>query len=128
MHPRVTKAAVEKPNSSAPRRHATATSRPVLSCPSVCTTILPRRSFITRTCCVSANPNSQGNPACLIEDSGEAPVPPLSPLIRTTSPCPLETPAAMVPTPTSDTSLTCILASGLTFLRSWISCAKSSIE
>ena len=53
-----------------------------------------------------------------IDDSGEAPVPPLSPLINTTSPCPFETPAAMVPTPASDTNLTCILDSGLAFLRS----------
>ena len=33
-----------------------------------------------------------------------------------------------VPTPTSDTSLTEMRAFGLAFLRSWISCARSSIE
>jgi hypothetical protein len=33
-----------------------------------------------------------------------------------------------VPTPTSDTSLTEIEARGLAFFRSWISCARSSIE
>ena len=63
-----------------------------------------------------------------MEDSGDAPVPPLSPLINTTSPCPLDTPAAMVPTPDSATSLTCTRADGLEFFRSWISCARSSME
>ena len=53
-----------------------------------------------------------------IELKGEAPVPPLSPLISTTSACALATPAAIVPTPTSATSLTAMRASGLTFLRS----------
>ncbi len=42
--------------------------------------------------------------------------------------CALATPAATVPTPTSETSLTLIRASGLAFFRSWISCARSSIE
>jgi hypothetical protein len=65
-----------------------------------------RRSFITSTCCVSASPSSHGMPACLIEVSGEAPVPPSSPLISTTSACALATPAATVPTPTSATSFT----------------------
>jgi hypothetical protein len=40
----------------------------------------------------------------------------------------LETPAATVPTPTSDTSFTEMRAPVLTFLRSWMSCARSSIE
>ena len=40
----------------------------------------------------------------------------------------LETPAATVPTPTSDTSFTETSPSGLTFLRSKMSCARSSIE
>ena len=47
MHPKVTSGAVEKPNSSAPRMAAIATSLPVLSCPSVCRTTLERRLFIT---------------------------------------------------------------------------------
>ena len=38
------------------------------------------------------------------------------------------TPAATVPTPASETSFTEILASLLEHLRSYISCAKSSIE
>ena len=63
-----------------------------------------------------------------IEDSGEAPVPPLWPLIKTTSPWPFETPAAIVPTPDSATSLTWTRALGFEFLRSWISWARSSIE
>ena len=67
-------------------------------------------------------------PACLIDVSGLAPVPPSWPLIRTTSLWALATPAATVPTPTSATSLTLIRARGLAFLRSWISWARSSIE
>ena len=50
--------------------------------------------------------------------SGEAPVPPSWPLMRTTSALPLETPAAMVPTPTSATSFTLIRASWLAFFKS----------
>ena len=50
--------------------------------------------------------------------SGEAPVPPSWPLISTTSACALATPAAMVPTPTSATSLTLMRASRLAFFRS----------
>ena len=76
MQPIATSGAVEKPNSSAPSSAAIATSRPVCSLPSVCTRMRLRRSFITSTCCVSARPSSHGMPACLIEVSGEAPVPP----------------------------------------------------
>ena len=39
-----------------------------------------------------------------------------------------DTPAATVPTPTSDTSLTCTRADGFEFFRSWMSCLRSSIE
>jgi hypothetical protein len=60
--------------------------------------------------------------------SGEAPVPPLSPEISTWSACAFTTPAAIVPTPTSDTSFTLIRALGFAFFKSWISCARSSIE
>jgi hypothetical protein len=35
-----------------------------------------RRLFSTSVWCVSARPSSQGRPACLIEVSGDAPVPP----------------------------------------------------
>ena len=76
MQPLTTRAVVANPNSSAPSRQATATSLPVFNCPSVCTTMRPRRSFCTSTCWVSATPSSQGMPACFMEDSGEAPVPP----------------------------------------------------
>ena len=118
MQPITTSAAVATPHSSAPSSVAIATSRPVFIWPSVWTTIRPRRPFWTRTCCVSATPSSQGRPECLIEDSGDEPVPPESPEIKTTSPCPFDTPAAMIPTPTSETSFTWIRASGFTFLRS----------
>ena len=50
--------------------------------------------------------------------SGEAPVPPSCPLIRTTSAWALLTPAATVPTPISETSFTLTRASGLAFFRS----------
>ena len=128
MHPDTTSGALAKPNSSAPSSAAMITSRPVLSCPSACTTIRSRSLLRSSVCWVSARPSSHGAPACLIEVSGAAPVPPSCPLISTTSACALDTPAATVPTPTSDTSLTCTRAAGLAFFRSWISWARSSIE
>ena len=128
MQPLTTSGAVAKPNSSAPSSAATTTSRPVLSWPSVCTTIRSRSPLRSSVCWVSARPSSQGPPACLSEVSGDAPVPPSWPEMSTTSACAFETPAATVPTPTSETSLTWIRASGLAFLRSWMSCARSSIE
>jgi len=50
--------------------------------------------------------------------SGEAPVPPESPETVMCSACALATPAATVPTPTSETSLTLTRADGLAFFRS----------
>ena len=117
MQPSATSGAVAKPNSSAPSKAPITTSRPVLSWPSISTTIRLRRSLSTRVCCVSARPSSQGTPACLMLVSGEAPVPPSWPLISTTSACALATPAAMVPTPTSATSLTLIRAWRLRVLQ-----------
>jgi hypothetical protein len=64
----------------------------------------------------------------LIDVSGEAPVPPSCPEIRTTSLRALATPAATVPTPTWATSFTWIRARGFEFFKSWISCLMSSIE
>jgi hypothetical protein len=60
--------------------------------------------------------------------SGEAPVPPSNPAIVTWSARALATPAATVPTPTSDTSFTDTSPRGFTFFRSKMSCARSSIE
>ena len=60
MQPMTTSGAVEKPYSSAPRRAAMTTSRPVFSWPSVCTMMRSRSLFMTRTCCVSARPSSHG--------------------------------------------------------------------
>src|SRR4028118_1644937 len=48
--------------------------------------------------------------------------------MSTTSAWAFETPAAIVPTPTSDTSLTLIRASRFAFFKSWINSARSSIE
>ena len=53
---------------------------------------------------------------------------PRNPAIVTWSARAFDTPAATVPTPTSETSLTETSARGLAFFRSWISCARSSIE
>ena len=55
-------------------------------------------------------------------------VSPSWPEIVTWSALAFATPAAMVPTPTSDTSLTLIDARELAFFKSWMSCARSSIE
>ncbi len=128
MQPTTTSGAVEKPYSSAPSSAAITTSRPVFSWPSACTMMRSRSLFRTSTCCVSASPSSQGTPPCLMEVRGEAPVPPSWPEMRTTSECALATPAATVPTPTSATSFTLMRALGLAFLRSWMSCARSSME
>ena len=117
MQPSTTSGAVAKPNSSAPRIAPITTSRPVFIWPSTWTAMLPRNRFRTSVCCVSARPSSHGVPACLIDDHGEAPVPPSWPAMVTWSDLPLETPAAMVPTPTSDTSFTEIAAFGVRVLQ-----------
>ena len=98
-----------------------ATSLPVFNCPSHSKRTLFLRSFITRVCCASATPNSQGRPVCFNDVKGEAPVPPSKPEIRITSALALETPAATVPTPTSETSFTLIRASLLADFKSNIS-------
>ncbi len=118
MQPVAISGAVEKPISSAPSSAAITTSRPVLSWPSVCTQMRERRSLSTSVCCVSARPISHGTPADWIEDSGEAPVPPSWPAISTWSEFAFATPAATVPTPTSETSFTEIRARGLPQRRS----------
>ena len=128
MHPETTSGAEAKPYSSAPSSAPITTSRPVLSCPSTCTTMRSRSPLVSSVCCVSARPISHGMPACLSEVSGAAPVPPSCPEMSTTSECALATPAATVPTPTSATSFTWTRAAGLEDLRSWMSCAMSSME
>ena len=60
--------------------------------------------------------------------TADAPVPPESPEMRMMSARALATPAAIVPTPTSETSFTETIAFGFTFFRSKINCARSSIE
>ncbi len=59
------------------------TSRPVRKPPSTRTSIRPRSPLATRASCASARPISHGLPACLMEESGEAPVPPLCPAMST---------------------------------------------
>ena len=118
MQPVAISGAVEKPHSSAPSSAATITSRPVLSWPSVCTQMRERRSLSTSVCWVSARPISHGMPADWMLESGDAPVPPSWPAISTWSAFAFATPAATVPTPTSDTSFTEIRAPGLAQRRS----------
>ena len=126
--PSTISASVPKPNSSAPRSAMMITSRPVFSCPSTCRRTCPRRPFFMSVCCVSLSPISGDIPAKRMLEAGEAPVPPSAPDITMRSAFALATPAAMVPTPLSATSLTLMAALGFTFLRSKISCARSSIE
>ena len=126
--PIATSAAVPNANSSAPRSAATIRSRPVWSPPSVRSTTRSRRSLRSRTWWTSARPSSHGAPTCLIDDSGEAPVPPAWPDRWMYEAPALATPAAIVPTPRLATSLTPIRAAGLIARRSAISWARSSIE
>src|SRR5437763_1619251 len=85
MQPSAIIAAVPKEYSSAPSSAAITTSRPVRKPPSTRTRMRERRSFSMSTRWVSARPSSHGSPAYLIDISGDAPVPPLQPLICTTS-------------------------------------------
>ena len=128
MHPATISGAVENPYSSAPSKAAVMTSRPVRSAPSHCTVMRSRRPFSINVCWASARPISHGVPACLSEVSGDAPVPPSCPEMRTTSACAFDTPVATVPTPTALTSFTWMRACEFAFFRSWISWARSSIE
>lgn len=58
MQPEATSGAVAKPNSSAPNKAPTTTSRPVLIWPSTCTRTRLRKWLRTKVCCVSAKPYS----------------------------------------------------------------------
>mmetsp|Transcript_19311 Transcript_19311/g.58424 ORF Transcript_19311/g.58424 Transcript_19311/m.58424 type:complete len:318 (-) Transcript_19311:96-1049(-) len=111
-------AMVPKPNSSAPMTAPSTTSQPVLMPPSTRRVTFSRRPFSSRLWCTSVRPSSQGEPACLMDDSGDAPVPPSWPDTWITSALALATPQATVPMPTSDTSLTLTSAEGCTILRS----------
>ena len=63
-----------------------------------------------------------------MDEAGDAPVPPSAPDMTMMSALALATPAAMVPTPLSDTSFTLMRALGFMFFRSKISWARSSME
>ena len=78
--PSATSIAVPNANSSAPSRAATSRSRPVRRPPSVRSATRSRRPFRSSVWWTSARPSSHGAPTCLIELSGEAPVPPAWPL------------------------------------------------
>ena len=117
MQPSAIIAAVPKLYSSAPRRADMITWRPVMNPPSTRSRTRLRSPLSTSARWASARPSSQGRPACLIDERGLAPVPPFWPLMWTTSARALTQPAAMVPTPSSATSLTDTWAA-LTCLRS----------
>ena len=117
--PMATSGPVPKPNSSAPSMAAMATSRPLMSLLSDSMRTRERRPFMMRHWCASAMPSSQGSPALWMEELMDAaPVPPSNPEIRMTSAPALATPAAMVPTPASLTSLTLMAALRLAHFRS----------
>ena len=97
---------------------AMATSRPLMSLPSVSMTTRLRSPLRKSVWCVSASPSSQGSPALWMELTGAAPVPPSYPEIRITWAPAFATPAATVPTPASETSFTDIRAYLLAFFRS----------
>ena len=128
MQPAAISGAVEKPNSSAPSSAAITTSRPVRKPPSTWTRDAAAQPVEHQGLLGLGKADLPGLPACLIEVSGEAPVPPSKPEMVMWSARALATPAATVPTPTSETSLTETSAAGLTFFRSKISWARSSIE
>jgi len=74
--PSAISSAVPKPNMSAPSIDAITTSRPVLKPPSTGAADAPRASRWLPACDASSTrPSSHGNPPCLIEPSGDAPVP-----------------------------------------------------
>ena len=118
MQPIATSDSVPMPNSSAPRIAAITMSRPVLRPPSVRSFTRPRRPFSVSTWLTSDSPISHGVPAYLMLVCGEAPVPPTWPETRITSACALATPAATVPMPADETSLTHTRARGLICFRS----------
>ena len=126
--PSATSIAVPNANSSAPSSAATSRSRPVLSPPSVRSATRSRSPLRSSVWWTSARPSSHGAPTCLIDDSGDAPVPPACPLRCTYDAPAFTTPAAIVPTPRVATSFTPIRAAGLIARRSAISWARSSIE
>src|SRR4029079_4299360 len=97
--PIATSIAVPNANSSAPRSAATSRSRPVRRPPSVLRATRSRSPFRSNVWWTSARHSSHGAPTCLIELSGDAPVPPAWPERWTYVAPAFATPAAIVPTP-----------------------------
>mmetsp|Transcript_5873 Transcript_5873/g.18000 ORF Transcript_5873/g.18000 Transcript_5873/m.18000 type:complete len:264 (-) Transcript_5873:3664-4455(-) len=118
MQPVAIIAAVPKPYSSAPNAADMRMSRPLRTPPSTRSTTRSRSSLAVSTWCASAKPISMGPPACLIDEMGDAPVPPSWPETWITSAFALATPDAMTPMPASATSLTETLAAWFTWCRS----------
>mmetsp|Transcript_101 Transcript_101/g.410 ORF Transcript_101/g.410 Transcript_101/m.410 type:complete len:292 (+) Transcript_101:791-1666(+) len=117
-HPVAIIATVPKPYSSAPIKAHWMTSSPERQPPSARKTTRSRKSFSTSVRCASTKPISIGPPACLMDDRGDAPVPPSPPEIWMMSAFALATPDATVPMPAWPTSFTLTFALGFTMCRS----------
>jgi hypothetical protein len=129
MQPLTMSGAVAKPNSSAPSSAADGHVAAGLDLAvGTCTRMRLAQVVLDQHLLGLGQAQLPGQPGVLDGLRGEAPVPPSWPLMSTRSALPLATPAAMVPTPTSETSFTRPSRSGLAFFRSWMSCARSSIE
>ena len=127
--PLATSGAVAKPNSSAPEQRGERHVAPGLELP-VDLEAHPLAQPVQRRAPGASRrgPSSHGVPACWIDESGDAPVPPSCPAMWIESACAFATPAAIVPTPASLTSFTLTRARELTHFRSKMSCARSSME
>ena len=112
--------AVAKPNSSAPSSAPMMTSRPVRRPPSTCNAMRRAQTVLGPVSDASRPaPHLPGAAGMLDRRQGRsARLPPSKPAMVMWSARALATPAATVPTPTSDTSLTEMSAAGLTFFRS----------
>ena len=118
MQPVAIMATVPNPYSSPPSAADTSTSRPVRIPPSTRSSTRSRSPLAVRVWCTSASPISTGPPQCLMDEMGDAPVPPSWPETWMTSALALATPLATVPMPACATSLTETLAAALTWCRS----------
>ena len=76
MQPLATSGAVANPNSSAPSSAAITTSRPGAHLPVRLQDDAAAQVVLHQHLVRLGEPSSQGTPACLIDVSGEAPVPP----------------------------------------------------
>ena len=116
--PETTSGAVAKPNSSAPSSAAIDDVAPGLQLAVDLDDHAAAQAVQAQHLLRLGEPQLPRHAACLMLVSGDAPVPPSWPEISTTSACALATPAAIVPTPATATSLTEMRAGGFAFFRS----------